>query len=63
MNGRPFLAIIALVAGIALGAGVAHAAYGWHEIATPCVPSSIAMTTTEIAVSCPGERTIYVQAK
>lgn len=60
---RLILAAFALVAGIALGAGAARAAFGWQQILAPCVPTGVALTSSEIAVACPGDRTVYIQRR
>lgn len=58
-----FAATIVLLIFFIAGFGSARAAFGWQSILAPCVPTGIALSASDIAVTCPGERTIYLRAR
>ena len=59
------IAITAFITCAIFAAGMlaARAQLGWRRIPAPCVPTALAMTPEEIAVTCPNESTIYLKQR
>lgn len=45
------------------GLAVARADLGWFQYSTPCVSTAVAMTEHHIAVTCAGDRHVYVKER
>lgn len=64
MTKRSIISAVALAAfAFFAGAAVARAAYGWFQYSTPCVPTGVALTGSEIAVICPGDQHVYIKQR
>lgn len=60
---RGVLAVVAFIFAFVAGIAVARAAYGWLQCSTPCVPTGVALTGSEIAVICPGDEHVYIKQR
>lgn len=60
---KTMIVLATLILSIVLGAGVAHAAFGWQSILAPCVPTSVDLSSSEVAVTCPNDRSVYIQKR
>ena len=53
------LALVCFMAGITL----ARADQPWLQYYAPCTPTGVALTNTEIAVICPGDKRVYIKQR
>lgn len=63
MIARAKLVIVLAAVAFVLGIATARAAYGWFQYSTPCVPTGVALTGSEIAIICPGDEHVYIKQR
>lgn len=57
------IALCAMLFVFLCGFAVARADFGWFQYSTPCVPTAVAMTDRNIAVTCPDDKHVYIKQR
>jgi len=60
---RAVLIIALLLFAFVCAFDAARAAYAWYQYSTPCAPTGVAVTASEIAIICHGDEHVYIKQR